>query len=141
MIDLNKLNATGIATLHLAHPATGELLYSDKKPVTISGYGSDSNEYRKVHANVLRRIQKNKARRKNNGFRGQEDVEMTPEEVREAITETSAKVITSWTEIGKDGELLECCEVNAMWVIENVEWIREQWMVHLNDRAAFLPET
>jgi hypothetical protein len=144
-MDLSALNTTKTgddgATLHLTHPATGVELYHDSdpitgerpikpkedgRPMTITGAGADSNAYRRIQSDMVRRQS------------GKRQKKMSPEEIEAAVTETLAAVVYSWTEIEKGGVALPFSKAGAIDLFGDFKWIREQWAEFINDRANFL---
>lgn len=146
-MDLSRLNTTKAgdagATLHILHPTTEVELYHDSdpatghrvsenkdeepgRPMTITGYGSDSNVYRRIQADMVRKQ------------KGKRNQKLQPEEIQDAVTEQLASVITGWTEFEKDGEPFLFSKENAIDLLTEYKWIREQWAEFINDRANFL---
>ena len=151
-MDLSNFDTKTTATLHLLHPVTSEPLYADSDPVTgerpkdaegkglpmtITGYGADSKEYRTIQSDILRKRQL-KTQRANKGKRKKEEEIFDLEDMRANATDILSGVITAWSEIENGGVPVECNETGKAWLMESVEWIRDQWDEFLNDRASFL---
>lgn len=156
-MEIKSFVTKGLSTLHVLHAATKKPLYADSDPitgerpdfkegeevpgvpVTITGYGSDSNEYRTIQSEHLRKAQeKLVAQHKKSKGKNFIPEPASMEENRDAATKVLAGVITEWTGFTEKGEVCEATERNKEWIIENAEDIREQWDAFVHDRAGFL---
>lgn len=157
-MELKSFVTKGLSTLHVLHISTRQPLFSDSDPitgerpkidddevdqgvpVTITGFGHDSNEYRAIESEQTRRLQKRiAAQYKKNKGKNFLPEDRTPEEKREAATFILAGMIREWTGLAENGTPFEPTERNKEWLMENAEDIREQWDRHVHDRADFLP--
>lgn len=146
-MKLSDFKTTGKSTMHVKHIATGEPLYEDSDPltgerpkgakgegtpVTITGYGKDSNIYKKTLADQMRKIQLELAEK----YKEDENYVPDPpdrEEQKERIKDNLAALITDWT--GLD---IECTDENKKKLMDESDSVREQWDKHVHDRSNFL---
>lgn len=131
-MDLSTLNVAAAADrgadLHLAHPSTGEPLYTeDGKPVTIRLLGADSHEYRqRIRRLANQNLNKKKRERQN------------LEQIEEQAAELLAAITVGWSNIVLEGETVECNVDNAKSLYLDYAWIREQVDEFVGERANFL---
>lgn len=146
-MDLSGLNTTMAAekgaTLHLKHPVSNLPIYHDtdmvtglrpvpekgkeldnSRPMTMSGCGADSNRFKNIQADIVRKKSKER--------------EPTQEEIEEYSLEQFARLIDTWTEFFIDGEPLLLNKENAIKVLREWDWIREQWANFVYKRTNFL---
>lgn len=119
-----------LSTVHLSHPGTGELLYTDDdkaRPVTITVHSPDSDQARRVQADITRRRQRGGRRKKT----------LSPEQYREMELEYLIGITHAWTEIEHEGRALECPK-DAVLLYDLYAWVVDQVNDNLEDRANFL---
>jgi len=122
------LNNVPPQTLELLHPVEGTVLKSDKgQPLTITVYGSDSDEFRKV----VRQFGNKRLNEKKNK-------KQTMEELEEMSARILSKVTVGWSNIVLDGETLKFSEQAAFNLYKEHSWIREQVDEFVNERSNFL---
>ena len=127
-MDLTNLKTTeeGVK-LQLRHPATDELLFADdkeKRPMQIELAGSDSKRFRKINAQLVRRMQGKK--------------KQSTEDVENGVTEQLVGVTLSWSNIMMDGKELLFDVDTAKDLYNGQRWIREQVAEFISDRSNFL---
>jgi len=132
MFDLSNLNTTDSgdtgAKLHLRHPGTDELLYADDaetKPVEIKLCGSDSKRFRKINAQLVRRMQGKK--------------KQTNDDVENGVTEQLVGVTLGWQNLIMNGQEQVFDQETATNIYNEYRWIREQVAAFVADRSNFLP--
>lgn len=114
-MDLGKYNvkaaADSGAVLHIKHPSTGEKLFDNGEPVTVTVIGRDSPKVQEA----MQAVEKRKAKG--------EDIDAE----EQGLTLFCA-VVVGWSHIGLDGEELECTPANVRKVFsdERTDWIGEQ---------------
>lgn len=124
IFDLSDLIPDETGTLQLRHPATQKPL----EGVTITAYGKDSDKFEKLQNRALKRRLK-----KRNAI-------PDPEEIAQANLETLAGCIVSWTNIYLKNEPLDFSPQNALRLLSEVKWIKEQLDEFIGDRSDFLQE-
>lgn len=133
-MDIKKLGSTGTENVENAqrafimHPIDEvALLGSDGEPLWIDVHGADSKVFRKaVNQYGNRKLKK----KKNN---------TTMEEVESTANGILANAIAGWSgNFLYDGEALECTYENAVRVLEETPWLKEQVDAFAQDRSNFL---
>lgn len=130
-MDLKNLNTTTSgetgAWLHLRHPSTDELLFSDdkeKKPMRIELCGADSKRFRKINAQLVRKMQGKK--------------KQTSDDIEDGVTEQLVGVTLGWQNIIMDGKEVIFDQLAANDIYSEYRWIREQVAAFVSDRSNFL---
>lgn len=129
-LDFNTLAFQDFATLHLTHPATDELLYSDdeqKKPITIDVYSKTSKVYRKWMTESKR---KNEAR-KNKPLTDLAEAEDTANWLS-SITKSISNISLS------DNKLVCFEDYHAFYLLPQFSWVAEQIVMFLRSSESFL---
>ena len=124
-LDLSVAASEG-ATLTLTHPGTGEDLYSDDKPMTITVLGKDSAEYRGAIRKAANARMKNRKK-----------VD-TVEALESESVGLMSTITTGWSGITVDGEEMAFNAENAKELYRRFHWIREQVDAFVDERANFL---
>lgn len=134
-MDLSTLDITASAeegaVMELRHPASHAVLVdADKKPLTITLAGDDSERVRKAQRAATNRRLAMQGRRSGN--------KLTAEELEADGIDVLAAATVAWTGIVLDGQPLDCTPANAKTVYARLPWIREQAETFTADRANFL---
>lgn len=112
--NLDTQKASGNAQkCHLEHPSTGEALFSDGKPMTISVLGKHSKEFDRAMNAISERIA---GRRK----------KISAHQAKANAVELLAAVTVGWDNITLGGENLEFSKANVKMVYTRFHWIRDQ---------------
>lgn len=112
-----------LTTIKIIDPATEEVaIDSKKKEMFVEIYSADSKKFRKISADIARENEKKKASKKN------PDV---------LITEQLANLIASWNIELEDGHK-ELTIENAIFVLDEYRYIRDQILETITDRKNFL---
>jgi hypothetical protein len=117
----------GVA-VHL-YDEKGDLMYEDKKPVTITVVGTYSKTYRRVQNE--QRLKNLKGRR----------TQLTPEGIDQKANEAIARCVTAWSGFTSEGKPFPYTEENAVALFQAAPWIREQVEEAMGDHAAFFPKS
>lgn len=142
-MDLNALGPAESAVLELVHPVTGVvLLGADKKPITITLAGRDSEVYRQfVRASEARAIEDARlAQRRKAEPSGDQVVDQAD---AYAVSLLVACTLAWSSNLEVDGKALECNAANAakLYTDPRTRWTREQAHRFVNDRAGFFPSS
>ena len=111
------------ATLHLTHPVTGELLYDGDQPVTITLRGLESASVRAVAAS--------QAKKEARGVKISDEAKGVQMMVAATL---------GWSGLDRDGEPLEFTPDNVKWLFAENDWIGQQAIEFMKDRANFFTE-
>ena len=112
-----------LTTIKIIDPATEEVaIDSKKKEMFVEIYSADSKKFRKISADIARENEKKKASKKN------PDV---------LITEQLANLIASWNVELETGHIDLTVE-NAIFVLDEYRYIRDQILETITDRKNFL---
>lgn len=112
-----------LTTIKIIDPATEEVaIDSKKKEMFVEIYSADSKKFRKISADIARENEKKKASKKN------PDV---------LITEQLANLIASWNVELETGHI-ELTVENAIFVLDEYRYIRDQILETITDRKNFL---
>lgn len=112
-----------LTTIKIIDPATEEIdLDSNGKELFVEIYSADSKKFRKVSADIARENEKKKATKKN------PDV---------LITEQLANLIASWN-IELETGSIDLTVENAIFVLDEYRYIRDQILETITDRKNFL---
>ena len=112
-----------LTTIKIIDPATEEVaIDSKKKEMFVEIYSADSKKFRKTSADIARENEKKKASKKN------PDV---------LITEQLANLIASWNVELETGHIDLTVE-NAIFVLDEYRYIRDQILETITDRKNFL---
>lgn len=112
-----------LTTIKIIDPATEEVaIDSKKKEMFVEIYSADSKKFRKISADIARENEKKKASKKN------PDV---------LITEQLANLIASWNIELETGHIDLTVE-NAIFVLDEYRYIRDQILETITDRKNFL---
>lgn len=114
--------------VHLTDEA-GELMYEDKKPVTITVVGTYSKTYRRVQNE--QRLKVLKGRR----------VQLTPDAVDAKANEALAACVLGWEGFTSEGKPFPYSRDNAAALFAQAPWIREQVEEAMSDHASFFPKS
>lgn len=129
-IDISQLDVVTAANtgveIELFHPAT-----KAKLDIWVTIEGSDSDEYRKTQ-----RAQQN--RRLRTAQRGRGGMKVTAEEIEQEAFELIAVGIKGWRNMVFKGAELPYSPENAIMLVREVPWIREQIDDAQGDRSLFL---
>lgn len=113
-----------LTTIKIIDPATEEVAVdSKKKEMFVEIYSADSKKFRKISADIARENEKKKASKKN------PDV---------LITEQLANMIASWNIEVEEGVSLPLTIENAIMVLDELRYIRDQILESVTDRKLFL---
>ena len=130
MFDINSLAVKDSDTLHLTHPATGELLYADEektKPVQIVLWSTSSKAYRAASNAAQNRRLKRKSK------------EMTAELAREEGVEILVACSQRGENFTYNGEALDNPDAfRRMYSDDKFSWIKEQVDSYVSDLANFI---
>lgn len=135
MFDLDQLNTSDLANrgvvMEVRHPITGEVAVdSNKKPVTLTLCGEDSDVYRRSQREAAdRRIQARQSGRR---------MAMTAEELENESLQTLIDCTRGWSGLGVAGVELEFSAENALLLYRKFPWLREQAEAFIQDRSRFL---
>lgn len=112
-----------LTTIKIIDPATEEVaIDSKKKEMFVEIYSADSKKFRKISADIARENEKKKASKKN------PDV---------LITEQLANLIASWN-IELETGSIDLTVENAIFVLDEYRYIRDQILETITDRKNFL---
>lgn len=112
-----------LTTIKIIDPATEEVaIDSKKKEMFVEIYSADSKKFRKISADIARENEKKKASKKNPDI---------------LITEQLANLIASWNIELETGHI-ELTVENAMFVLDEYRYIRDQILETITDRKNFL---
>jgi hypothetical protein len=135
-LDTKAASEAG-ATLHLRHPATGELLYlSDKSPATIDFLGVDSAKMRAYHRKITdRRLEQSREQRAGKKMKNPVTAATLEREKAEGL----ATVTRGWNIFPIDGKTLSCTEQNATKLYSDPRflWVGEQADEFIAERLNF----
>ena len=112
-----------LTTIKIIDPATEEVaIDSKKKEMFVEIYSADSKKFRKISADIARENEKKKASKKNPDI---------------LITEQLANLIASWNIELETGHI-ELTVENAIFVLDEYRYIRDQILETITDRKNFL---
>ena len=112
-----------LTTIKIIDPATEEIaIDSKKKEMFVEIYSADSKKFRKISADIARENEKKKASKKNPDI---------------LITEQLANLIASWNIELETGHI-ELTVENAIFVLDEYRYIRDQILETITDRKNFL---
>tara|TARA_Y100000296_G_scaffold84935_2_gene119609 strand:- start:948 stop:1376 length:429 start_codon:yes stop_codon:yes gene_type:complete len=139
-MDLSELDvqaaAENGAAMQLMHPATGEPLEHDGKPITITLMGADSAAFRRSVA--LAMAKQSKARDVDLSKATGEEIMATFDKGERAAVEHLLAVTIGWDNIVWEGEVLPFSRENAAMVYSRHRWIRDQANKFIGDRTNYL---
>lgn len=133
-MDLFDFDTSGqTATMQIRHPVTGEALATDKdEPIEITLFSADSPQYEEA----LHEAQRAAAR-----VAAQSEGIPDPAGITKRSIQVLARAITGWRNIILKGETLPFNHQNAVRLLTEVRFIREQVSRFVSNRANFLAET
>lgn len=134
-MDITKYNVEKMAEqgawLDLEHPATGDVIGTEDKPVRIKLLGTDSkawrNKNREFQRKRIAKLKRNKSR----------DIDYSASE--EETSDMLAACTIGWEGIEENGEAMEFSQETAERLYLEMGWIREQVDAFVGDRANFFP--
>jgi hypothetical protein len=126
MLDINDLDYSGHAILHLRHPETGDLLYfGDEQPVTVTLAGTDSSEFQKATL-AERQAQINAVGKT-----------FTPDNYERTRLRVIARCVIDWRGIGWQGKEIKPDFETVFSALSKRKWLREQIEDFIGQRANF----
>lgn len=142
-MDLRSLYTSGPegAALHLKHPATGEPLFTDPKPpqekglpVTLQVVCQDSDHFRQfAHAQTDRTLAKQQPAKPGEKAPMRSSAEIAADEDK-----LVAQCIIGWDNVWYDGVELPYSPPNALKLVTDLPWLREQVDRFAATRANFM---
>jgi len=111
------------AELHLLHPFTGDALFDDDKPVTITVRGLESES--------VRRVARMQAKKASKGIKSSDEVNGV---------EMLIAATCGWSGLHKGKDELEFNPENARWIYAEYDWIGQQVLAFAAERSNFFTE-
>lgn len=119
------------AVLELMHPQSYSPLTDDDGNVaSITLHGPDSNEQKKARRKWMDKALNNGAKRKK--------MNISSEQIEAQAIDILVAATADWSNIGYEGEDLDCTPENVRKIYTEVPFIREQVDEFINDRSNFL---
>lgn len=113
------------ATLHLTHPITGDELFHNDIPMTITMYGAESE--------IAKKTMKQRAQKQLNS-RAKQNID----ETIEFNTNFLAKMMTGFTGMFENDEEIQFSREEAYKLLKKYPWIREQADQFIAERSNFI---
>lgn len=135
-MDLSTLSASETAVIKLTHPATGEPLADNGKPLTVTIYGPGSRQHQQMRTARDRRIMAAAMAANKPGAKSEPDADKDRADTATDLAACTAS-ISGWDYKGKtDADAIKAAYADA-----SMSWLADQVSRALNDWASFLPES
>lgn len=129
MFDINSVTEGESATLHLAHPETGELIGA-----TIDLAGANHPKRKAIEFSRARKLRARIAKK------GRMEL-ADPKEDEEFEVDRLVACTLGWSGLARDGKPLEATAAEFRAIYEGASWIRQQAIEFMAEGANFLQKS